>query len=220
MEVRRSALVAHPAERLFTLIEAAEDYPAFLPWCSGVTILERSDEMVSARIEVAWRGVRFGFVTRNPKRAPTWMAIGLADGPFRRFEGEWHLTPLGPAGCRVEFRLVYDFAAGVLGSLAAPVFDRAANTMVDAFVRRADEMAARVAAPAQAAAPAPAPAATTAAPDGQASGAAAGDAAEGPPTAPGLTPVSAAAAAEPKIAPVTGAALPAAPATPAPEPPT
>lgn len=218
MEVRRSALVAHPAERLFTLIEAAEDYPAFLPWCSGVTILERSDEMVSARIEVAWRGVRFGFVTRNPKRAPTWMAIGLADGPFRRFEGEWHLTPLGPAGCRVEFRLVYDFAAGVLGSLAAPVFDRAANTMVDAFVRRADEMAARVAAPAQAAAPAPA--ATTAAPDGQASGAAAGDAAEGPPTAPGLTPVSAAAAAEPKIAPVTGAALPAAPATPAPEPPT
>lgn len=218
MEVRRSALVAHPAERLFTLIEAAEDYPAFLPWCSGVTILERSEEMVSARIEVAWRGVRFGFVTRNPKRAPTWMAIGLADGPFRRFEGEWHLTPLGPAGCRVEFRLVYDFAAGVLGSLAAPVFDRAANTMVDAFVRRADEMAARVAAPAQAAAPAPA--ATTAAPDGQASGAAAGDAAEGPPTAPGLTPVSAAAAAEPKIAPVTGAALPAASATPAPEPPT
>ncbi len=70
MEVRRSALVAHPAERLFTLIEAAEDYPAFLPWCSGVTILERSEEMVSARIEVAWRGVRFGFVTRNPKRAP------------------------------------------------------------------------------------------------------------------------------------------------------
>jgi ribosome-associated toxin RatA of RatAB toxin-antitoxin module len=218
VEVRRSALVAHPAERLFTLIEAAEDYPAFLPWCSGVTILERSDEMVSARIEVAWRGVRFGFVTRNPKRAPTWMAIGLADGPFRRFEGEWHLTPLGPAGCRVEFRLVYDFAAGVLGSLAAPVFDRAANTMVDAFVRRADEVAARVAAPAQAAAPAPA--ATAAVPDRLASGAAAGDAAEGPPTAPGLTPVSAAAAAEPKIAPVTGAALPAAPATPAPEPPT
>lgn len=215
MEVRRSALVAHPAERLFTLIEAAEDYPAFLPWCSGVTILERSDEMVSARIEVAWRGVRFGFVTRNPKRAPTWMAIGLADGPFRRFEGEWHLTPLGPAGCRVEFRLVYDFAAGVLGSLAAPVFDRAANTMVDAFVRRADEVAARVPAPAQAAAPAPA--ATTAVPDRQASGAAAGDAAEGPPSAPGLTPVSAAAAAEPKIAPVTGAALPAAPAPSAPE---
>ena len=142
MEVRRSALVAHPAERLFALIEAAEHYPAFLPWCASATILERSESLVSARIEVAWLGARFGFVTRNPKRAPTWMAIGLADGPFRRFEGEWNLTPLGDAGCRVEFRLAYDFAAGVVGTLAAPVFDRAANTLMDAFVRRADAVAA------------------------------------------------------------------------------
>lgn len=198
MEVRRSALVAHPAEHLFALIEAAEDYPAFLPWCAGATILERSTELVSARIEVAWRGVRFGFVTRNPKRAPTWMAIGLAEGPFRRFEGEWRLTPLGTAGCRVEFRLAYDFAAGVLGSLAAPVFDRAANTLVDAFVRRADEVA-----PAPAPAPAPAAGAPVA-----------------PPTAADLTPVSAGSAAGPKIAPVTGtgAAPDAAPGPSAPEP--
>jgi ribosome-associated toxin RatA of RatAB toxin-antitoxin module len=194
VEVRRSALVAHPAEHLFALIEAAEDYPAFLPWCAGATILERSTELVSARIEVAWRGVRFGFVTRNPKRAPTWMAIGLAEGPFRRFEGEWRLTPLGTAGCRVEFRLAYDFAAGVLGSLAAPVFDRAANTLVDAFVRRADEVA-----------PAPAPAA---------------GAPVASPTAADLTSVSAGSAAGPKIAPVTGtgAAPDAAPGPSAPEP--
>ena len=211
MEVRRSALVAHPAEHLFALIEAAEDYPAFLPWCAGATILERSAELVSARIEVAWRGVRFGFVTRNPKRAPTWMAIGLAEGPFRRFEGEWRLTPLGTAGCRVEFRLAYDFAAGVLGSLAAPVFDRAANTLVDAFVRRADDVAAAtttartMATTPAAPAPAPAPAAVAPA---------------APPTAADLTSVSAGAAAGPKIAPVTGtgAAPDAAPGPSAPEP--
>jgi ribosome-associated toxin RatA of RatAB toxin-antitoxin module len=137
--VHRSALVAHPAEHLFRLIEAAEDYPAFLPWCAGATILHRDDALVIARIEVAWHGVRFGFVTRNPKRAPTWMSIGVQEGPFRHFEGQWNLTPLAAWGCRVEFALDYEFTATLLGTLAAPVFDHAANTLVDAFVRRADE---------------------------------------------------------------------------------
>jgi ribosome-associated toxin RatA of RatAB toxin-antitoxin module len=235
MEVRRSALVAHPAERLFALIEAAEHYPAFLPWCSGVTLLERSDTLVSARIEVAWHGVRFAFVTRNPKQAPTWMAIGLADGPFRRFEGEWRLTPLGDVGCRVEFRLAYDFAAGVIGTLAAPVFDRAANTLVDAFVRRADEVAAgRVPVPAppplpprQAAGDVPAPeraataevsAATAATPAALAPEAVPPpDAAPVP--APDLTPVSARPAADSNIdgvpaAPTSAAAPPPLPESP------
>lgn len=141
MEVRRTALVAHPAERLFALIEAAEHYPAFLPWCAGATILERSDEVVIARLQVAWRGVRFSFVTRNPKRAPTWMEIGLQEGPFRRFHGTWNLTPLAEWGCRVEFVMAYEFNAAVLGKLAAPVFDHAVNTLVDAFISRADQLA-------------------------------------------------------------------------------
>ena len=100
MRVQRSALVAHPASRIFGLIEAAEDYPAFLPWCASATILHRDDSVVVARIEVAWHGVRFGFVTRNPKRSPEWMAIGLEEGPFRHFRGEWHLTPLAAWGSK------------------------------------------------------------------------------------------------------------------------
>lgn len=138
MRIQRTALVAHPAERIFGLIEAAEDYPAFLPWCASAHILQRDDSIVVARIEAAWHGVRFSFVTRNPKRKPEWMAIGLEEGPFQRFHGEWHLTPLTAWGCRVQFDLDYEFDAALLGRLAAPVFDRATTTLVDAFVRRAD----------------------------------------------------------------------------------
>jgi ribosome-associated toxin RatA of RatAB toxin-antitoxin module len=141
MKVQRSALVTHSAERLFALIEAAEDYPAFLPWCASATILERDAGVVRARLEVAWRGVRFSFVTRNPKRAPHWMAITLEEGPFRSFAGEWNLTPLADWGCRVGFTLDYEFDAALLSTLAAPVFDKATSTLVDAFVRRADTLA-------------------------------------------------------------------------------
>ncbi|MDP1900279.1 MAG: type II toxin-antitoxin system RatA family toxin [Rubrivivax sp.] len=155
MEIRRSALVGHPAERMFELIEAAEHYPAFLPWCASATIIERTDELVAARIEVAWRGARFSFVTRNAKRRPQWMSIGLAEGPFRRFEGHWQLTPLSDWGCRVEFVLSYDFAVSVVGSLAGLVFDPLANTLMDAFIQRADQVALLAPPPAPAALPAP-----------------------------------------------------------------
>ncbi len=138
MEVQKSALVGHSAEEMFDLIEAAEHYPAFLPWCAAATILERSDAVVVARIGIDYHGVRFSLVTRNPKHRPEWMAIDLEQGPFSRFHGNWRVTPLTDAGCKVEFSLGYDFSTATFGRLAGPVFDRIANTLVDAFVARAD----------------------------------------------------------------------------------
>jgi ribosome-associated toxin RatA of RatAB toxin-antitoxin module len=137
MQVRRSALVAYPAESMFDLIEAAERYPEFLPWCAGATILERTDSFVSAEILVDYHGVRFTFTTRNPKRRPEWLAVKLERGPFRRFDGEWHITHLAPDACKVAFDFHYEMGGGI-GRLAAPVFDRIATTFVDAFVARAE----------------------------------------------------------------------------------
>jgi len=85
-------------------------------------------------------GAKFEFTTRNPKRRPEYMAIGLEEGPFQRFEGTWNLKPLASWGCRIEFALSYDFANTVMGSLASPVFHRIADTLVDAFIQRADRV--------------------------------------------------------------------------------
>lgn len=137
MDIHKTALVGHSAENMFDLIEQAEHYPAFLPWCASAAILERSDDVVRAKIVVNYRGVKLDFITRNPKRRPEWMAIDLEQGPFRRFTGDWHLKPLDAIGCKVEFNLHYDFASAVMARLAGPVFDRIADTLVDAFVARA-----------------------------------------------------------------------------------
>lgn len=144
MHVRRTLLVAHPAERMYDLIEGAEHYPAFLPWCASATIIERSDDVVAARITVNVRGARFGFVTRNRKRRPEWMGLALAEGPFSRFEGEWRLKALDANGCRIDFALDYDFERALMRSVASAVFERITNTLVDAFVARADALGAAI----------------------------------------------------------------------------
>jgi len=137
-EIRKSALVPHSAERIFDLIEAAEHYPEFLPWCAAATILARNDDTVSARITINYHGLRLHFSTRNPKRRPEFMAIHLEHGPFKHFDGEWHLATLANDACRIEFILRYEFNSALTARLAGPVFDRIANTLVDAFVARAD----------------------------------------------------------------------------------
>jgi len=140
MEVRRSMLVAYSAESMFDLIEAAEHYPAFLPWCAGATILARDESVVIANVSVDYHGLRLNFTTRNPKRRPENMAITLEKGPFRRFEGNWRLTPLAASACKIEFALAYEFDGAIARTLAGPLFAKIADTLIDAFVARADNV--------------------------------------------------------------------------------
>jgi ribosome-associated toxin RatA of RatAB toxin-antitoxin module/CRP-like cAMP-binding protein len=151
MLVRRSLLMPYPAESMFDLIEQAEHYPQFIPWCTDAVILERTEELVAARISMRVAGLTLSLQTRNPKRRPEWLALRMVQGPLRRFEGEWHLTPLNAQACRIEFTLTYEFADRIIERVAGPVFARMADTMVDAYVARAERI---LTVPAAAAAPA------------------------------------------------------------------
>ncbi|MGL6109386.1 MAG: SRPBCC family protein [Rubrivivax sp.] len=148
MELRRSVLVPYSAEGMFDLIEQAEHYPQFLPWCVGATILERSDEWVAARIDFSYLRVRFGFKTRNPKRRPEWLSVRLVEGPFRHFHADWRLTPLGAQGCKIEFDLSYEISESVLDRVAARAVDLVSRSMMDAFIQRAEKTLGALAAPA------------------------------------------------------------------------
>jgi ribosome-associated toxin RatA of RatAB toxin-antitoxin module len=138
-EMHRSALVPFSAEQMFDLIEQVEHYPEFLPWCTRTELIERTDAMVSAMVEVGFRDLHVQVTTRNEKRRPEWMTIAMEDGSFRHFHGEWSLKALGDLGCRVDFTLRYALALHA-ERLAGPFIDQAANRMVDAFVGRAEAL--------------------------------------------------------------------------------
>lgn len=140
MQVRRSLLLPYPAESMFDLIEQAEHYPQFIPWCTDAVILERTDDIVAARLSMRVAGLTLSLQTRNRKRRPEWLALKMERGPLRRFEGEWRLTPLNAAACRIEFTLNYEIGDRMIERVAGPVFARMADTMVDAYVARAERI--------------------------------------------------------------------------------
>ena len=123
---------------MFDLIEAAKHSRPSSRGASRRLILARDETIVAAEITVDYHGARFSFVTRNPKRRPDWMAIRMERGPFRHFEGEWHLTALSPSACKIAFDLRYELGGPLARTIAAPVFNKIANTLVDAYIARAE----------------------------------------------------------------------------------
>jgi len=138
--VERQALVAHSAARMYALVEDVESYPRFLPWCSGAEVEFRDPNRTVATLHLALRGVRQQFTTENTKYPGKRIEIALVRGPFRALNGEWRFAALADRGCRVELGLTYQLASPMLDRLLGPVFDQIANTLVDAFVRRADAL--------------------------------------------------------------------------------
>lgn len=139
-EVKKSVLVGYSPEQMFALVDAVERYPEFLPWCSGAAVSHRDAATTRATIRISFRGVKQSFTTENAKDPPRTMSMKLVEGPFRVLDGHWNFIALGGAGCKVEFRLHYEFSNRILEKLIGPVFSHIANTLVEAFVRRAQQL--------------------------------------------------------------------------------
>jgi len=138
--VARSAIVPHSAAQMFALVEDIESYPRFLPWCVRAEVKSRSPGATLATLSIGMRGVNQSFTTRNSNRPPEAIDLELVEGPFRRFAAAWRFQPLGERACKVEFSMEFEFASRVLAALLQPLFEHIADSMVDAFTRRADEI--------------------------------------------------------------------------------
>ncbi len=137
---KRSALVPYTPMQMWTLVDEAEHYPEFLPWCSAATVHHREPTLVEGTLELRRGGIRRSFRTRNTQVPGEYIDIELVDGPFRSLEGRWAFAPVGDAGSRIEFEIHFEFESRVLDSLLGPFFEDTLNSIVDAFTRRADEV--------------------------------------------------------------------------------
>ena len=143
--IKKSALVNHSAEKIYDLVNSVDQYPDFLPWCGGASIDEQSKLHMVAEITIGYRGINKAFKTSNELLRPTetlpgGIKMNLLEGPFKQLDGKWTFTPLDPQGSRIEFELSYQFSSVLVAKLIGPVFDRIAETFVDSFVRRAEEL--------------------------------------------------------------------------------
>lgn len=68
------------------------------------------------------------------------MELRLVDGPFRKLQGVWTFRPLREDACKVELMLDFEFSGKLIDKAFGGVFKQIANTLVDSFCKRAEEV--------------------------------------------------------------------------------
>ena len=143
--VHKSVLIWYSAEEMFSLVVDVARYPEFLPWCDHAAVLAQDEHGMKAEIGISFGGIRQVFKTRNEHVPGRRVKMKLVEGPFSRLDGQWKFIPLGEGeeqqrACKVELELHYGFESTTLGALVGPVFDKIAGSLVDAFVKRAEQV--------------------------------------------------------------------------------
>ena len=138
--VERSAMVTFTAKQMFDLVNDVGRYPEFLPWCTGARVEDRSDTERVASVKVTRGLLRTEFTTRNTLTKDAQILMRLVEGPFRDLTGEWRFESIGERGSRVTFRVEFEFKNRLTAVALNAVFEALCNTMVDAFVLRAQKI--------------------------------------------------------------------------------
>ncbi|MEJ2141792.1 MAG: type II toxin-antitoxin system RatA family toxin [Gammaproteobacteria bacterium] len=137
--INKSALVPYSAEQMYALVDDIPAYPEFLPWCQSAEELHRSDTEVEGSLFISHSGLKKSFTTRNTLDKPGSITMQLVEGPFKHLKGVWQFQALGEEGCKVTLDMDFEFSSKIMGMTFGPIFSHMANSLVDAFVQRAQQ---------------------------------------------------------------------------------
>ncbi len=131
---------------MFDLVADVEQYPQFLPLCTGLKIKRRQTdangrEVLIAEMQIGYKAIKERFTSRvTLDRVNLKILVEYVDGPFRKMENVWSFAPTDAEGqgCIVGFDITYEFASRTLGILMGSMFDIAFRKFSAAFEERAN----------------------------------------------------------------------------------
>ncbi len=137
--INKGALVPYSAEQMYALVKDVDSYSDFLPWCGSSELLSVGEDEVRAIIEIAHGSLRKSFTTRNRLQKNKMIEMRLEKGPFKHLEGFWRFDELDESACKVRLDLDFEFSSRLMGIAMGPIFSQIANSLVEAFVKRAEQ---------------------------------------------------------------------------------
>ena len=125
---------------MYFLVDDVDRYHEFLPWCKNSLVLKRRHSVVTARIEIFFKGLSTAFTTRNCLLSDQEITMELVEGPFDDLTGSWRFSFLGEKACRVSLDVQFSLAGRFASQTITPVFKHICYTLVESFAERAKEL--------------------------------------------------------------------------------
>lgn len=139
-ELKRQALVPHSASLMYDIVNDVNLYPKFLPWCSDSSIIESTENTMTASVFMKKGPLNQSFTTKNKMILNQSIELQLVDGPFKQLQGKWTFSDISEHGSKISLQLNYEFSSTIIAVVVGPVFNQIATTLVDSFCKRAEEL--------------------------------------------------------------------------------
>ncbi len=138
-------IMPYSAQQMYDLIADIERYAEFLPWCAGLRIRTRTQqldcEVLDAEMVVSFKVFREKFGSRVVLRPDeNRIDVSYLDGPFKYLDNKWHFKPIDDNSCEVDFFVDFEFKSRTLQALIGVVFHEAMRQVVRAFEKRAEKL--------------------------------------------------------------------------------
>ncbi|GMQ91893.1 MAG: SRPBCC family protein [Gammaproteobacteria bacterium] len=138
--ISHSAIVPYTCAEMYDLVTNVNEYSDFLPWCGGSRIISSTPEKVVAELRISYKKINKAFTTENTLMPNERMVMNLIEGPFKHLRGEWVFIRLDDHACKVALELDFEFSSKLIAFALGPVFSNIANTFVDNFRQRAEQV--------------------------------------------------------------------------------
>jgi coenzyme Q-binding protein COQ10 len=138
----KTVRVPYSADDAFDLISDVRRYPEFIRWITAMHVTgEAPPDNDTARClaiaRVGFRGFSERFSTRvTIRREAGHVRADLVDGPFRRLQTDWQITP-ARGGADIGLTIDYQFKSRLLDLFARANMDMAADRIFKAFLDEA-----------------------------------------------------------------------------------
>jgi len=140
-KIQRTALVRYSPAEMYQLVNDIGAYASFLPWCKSSNVIDENENEMTASVEMSRGLLHKTFTTKNTLTTYHRIDMELVAGPFSKLSGFWQFDAMKTENaCKVILELEFEFDNALMSLATKTVFTQIANSLVDAFCKRAEDV--------------------------------------------------------------------------------
>jgi len=133
---KKKKIISHPVKKIYNLVADVKKYPDFLPWCSDITIKEKTKKYIRTEVKVGFQNINESYLCKVLLYPQKRITLDYISGPFEYLEIDWKFKTVSKSKTEVSFFCNFKFASIFLRLFTSFFLEGAVKKMVDAFEKR------------------------------------------------------------------------------------
>ena len=133
---KKNKIISHPVKKIYNLVADVKKYPDFLPWCSDITIKEKTKKYIRTEVKVGFQNINESYLCKVLLYPQKRITLEYISGPFEYLEIDWKFKKITKNKTGVCFFCNFKFRSVFLRLFTSFFLEGAVEKMVDAFEKK------------------------------------------------------------------------------------